>query len=85
MQANSIDYGMEKVDNLVVKPYFSSWFDLMVGRPSGKMKPENSVALSENAFAMDCENTLLLTDSKDLQIVGIDLKIEVLGARCTSC
>lgn len=73
----SIDYAiMEKAKNLVALPFLSSWSDLgtweSVWRESKKDK--NGVALSKNAHAIECENTLLRSENKAQQIVGLGLK-----------
>ena len=58
----SIDYAiMEKAKNLVAIPYSSGWSDL--GNWSSVWKEskqdDNGVALSQNAHAIECKNTLL--------------------------
>ena len=73
----SIDYAvMEKADNLSVVPFSAGWSDLggwdAVWRETG---PDASgVAVSSNATAIDCENTLLRSESDGLEVVGIGLK-----------
>lgn len=73
----SIDYAiMEKAKNLVAVSFASSWSDLgnwdSVWRETKKDK--NGVALSENAHSIECENTLLRSEDKTQQIVGLGLK-----------
>ncbi|MEM5467618.1 mannose-1-phosphate guanylyltransferase/mannose-6-phosphate isomerase [Celeribacter marinus] len=73
----SIDYAvMERADNLAVVPFDGGWSDLggwdAVWRETGP--DANGVATSGDATAIDCENTLLRSDSKHLEIVGIGLK-----------
>lgn len=73
----SIDYAvMEKADNLSVVPFNSSWSDLggwdAVWRESPK--GDNGVLTSGEATAIDCEDTLLRSDSERLEVVGIGLK-----------
>jgi mannose-1-phosphate guanylyltransferase/mannose-1-phosphate guanylyltransferase/mannose-6-phosphate isomerase len=73
----SIDYAvMEKADNLSVVPFDSDWSDLggwdAVWRES--KRDGQGVATSGPATALDCEDTLLRSEDKDLEIVGIGLK-----------
>jgi mannose-1-phosphate guanylyltransferase/mannose-6-phosphate isomerase len=66
---------MERVDNIVAFPYSGSWTDLG-GWDSvwQEMEPdENGVATSENAHAIKCQNTLLRSESKQQEIVGLGL------------
>lgn len=73
----SIDYAvMERASNLSVVPFSSGWSDLggwdavwREGDPD-----ENGVTLSGQATAIDCEDTLLRSDSEALEVVGIGLK-----------
>ncbi|MDF0601677.1 mannose-1-phosphate guanylyltransferase/mannose-6-phosphate isomerase [Psychromarinibacter sp. C21-152] len=73
----SIDYAvMEKADNLSAVPFSARWSDLgdwfSVWR---EMETDaRGVALSGPAQAIDCEDTLLRSESGDLEIVGIGLK-----------
>lgn len=73
----SIDYAvMEKAANLSVVPFDGGWSDLggwdAVWRESPKGK--NGVLTSGDATAIDCEDTLLRSDSESLEVVGIGLK-----------
>ena len=73
----SIDYAvMEKAANLSVVPFDGGWSDLggwdAVWRESPKGK--NGVLTSGEATAIDCEDTLLRSDSERLEVVGIGLK-----------
>ena len=73
----SIDYAiMEKAKNLVAIPYSSGWSDLgnwdSVWQES--KQDDNGVALSQNAHAIECKNTLLRSDSKNQEIVGLGLE-----------
>ena len=73
----SIDYAiMEKAKNLVAIPYSSGWSDLgnwnSVWQES--KQDDNGVVLSENAHAIECKNTLLRSDSKNQEIVGLGLE-----------
>ena len=72
----SIDYAiMEKADNLVAVPYFSNWSDLgdwdAVWSESDKDQYGN--ALSDEAHAIDCHNTILRSESEGQQIIGLGL------------
>ena len=76
-EAISIDYAvMEKAQNLSAVPYAGAWTDLggwdavaaeMGGDAAG-------VATSGAVTAIDCEDTLLRSDSEGLELVGIGLK-----------
>ncbi|MFY2822317.1 mannose-1-phosphate guanylyltransferase/mannose-6-phosphate isomerase, partial [Ruegeria sp. MALMAid1280] len=72
----SIDYAvMEKADNLSVVPFDAAWSDLggwdAVWRESG---PDgDGVVTSGGATAIECRNTLLRSDSDQLELVGIGL------------
>jgi mannose-1-phosphate guanylyltransferase/mannose-6-phosphate isomerase len=73
----SIDYAvMEKADNLAVVPFDGGWSDLgawdAVWRASGP--DENGVVTAGTATAIDCENSLIRSDSAHLEVVGIGLK-----------
>lgn len=72
----SIDYAvMEKATNLSVVPFGAAWSDLggwdAVWRESGP--DAQGVVTSGGATAIDCHNTLLRSDSEQLEIVGIGL------------
>jgi mannose-1-phosphate guanylyltransferase/mannose-1-phosphate guanylyltransferase/mannose-6-phosphate isomerase len=73
----SIDYAiMERAENLVVVPVSAGWSDLggwdAILRESS---PDNKgVVTSENAIAIECENSLLRSESDGLEVVGIGLK-----------
>jgi mannose-1-phosphate guanylyltransferase/mannose-1-phosphate guanylyltransferase/mannose-6-phosphate isomerase len=72
----SIDYAvMEKATNLSVVPFGAAWSDLggwdAVWRESGP--DAQGVVTSGGATAIDCQNTLLRSDSEQLEIVGIGL------------
>ncbi|MDC0739695.1 mannose-1-phosphate guanylyltransferase/mannose-6-phosphate isomerase [Cognatishimia sp. SS12] len=73
----SIDYAvMEKAENLSVVPFDAAWSDLggwdAVWRESGP--DENGVSTSGAATAIDCKNTLLRSESENLEVVGIGLE-----------
>jgi len=73
----SIDYAvMERADNLSVVPFGGDWSDLggwdAVWRESG---PDGAgVVTTGAATAIDCQDTLLRSDSERLEVVGIGLK-----------
>lgn len=72
----SIDYAvMEKAQNLSVVPFDAEWSDLggwdAVWRESGP--DENGVVASGTATAIDCSDTLLRSESENLEVVGIGL------------
>lgn len=73
----SIDYAvMEKARNLSVVPFSAQWSDLggwdAVWREH--IQDETGVVTSDNATAIDCENTLLRSENDTLEVVGIGLK-----------
>lgn len=73
----SIDYAvMERAENLTVVPFAAGWSDLggwdAVWRES--QGDESGVVTSENATAIDCENSLLRSEGEGLELVGIGLK-----------
>ena len=73
----SIDYAiMEKITNLSVVPYKGKWSDLGGWDAVwAEMGPdERGMALSENAHAINCSDTLLRSESAGQQIVGIGLE-----------
>ena len=73
----SIDYAiMEKANNLSVVPFDSAWSDLggwdAVWRES---QPDaQGVVTSKGATAIECRNTLLRSESPNLEVVGIGLE-----------
>lgn len=73
----SIDYAvMERADNLTVVPFAAGWSDLggwdAVWRESGP--DARGVVTSENATAIDCDNSLLRSEDAGVEVVGIGLK-----------
>lgn len=73
----SIDYAlMERAKNLSVVPFDGGWSDLGGWDAVWRESPESTdgVATSGNATSIDCENTLLRSENKNLEIVGIGLK-----------
>ena len=76
LQDISIDYAiMEKAKNLVAVPYASKWSDL--GGWDAVWAESKPDALgnvtSETAYAIECSNSLLRSDSNGQQVVGIGL------------
>ncbi|GAB1478162.1 mannose-1-phosphate guanylyltransferase/mannose-6-phosphate isomerase [Paracoccaceae bacterium] len=73
----SVDYAvMEKSDRLSVVPFAAGWSDLggwdAVWREAG---PDAAgVVASDHATAIDCETTLLRSESETVELVGIGLK-----------
>ena len=73
----SIDYAiMEKAKNLVAIPYPFGWSDLgnwdSVWRES--KRDQHGVALSKNAHAIECRNSILRSESNSQEIVGLGLE-----------
>lgn len=79
----SIDYAiMEKAQNLAAMPFSAGWSDL--GDWNSVLleseRDDCGVAVSDNAYAFDCENTLLRSESHSLTVVGIGLKNAIVSA-----
>ncbi|AXI44598.1 mannose-1-phosphate guanylyltransferase/mannose-6-phosphate isomerase [Sulfitobacter sp. SK012] len=79
----SIDYAiMERADNLAVMPYAHSWSDLggwdAVWREAGP--DDNGNVCSDHATAIDCDNSLLRSESDNVEVVGIGLNDVVVVA-----
>jgi len=79
----SIDHAvMEKADNLSVVPFAAGWSDLggwdAVWREGAR--DAQGVQATGATTAIDCENTLLRSDSEGLELVGIGLKDMVVVA-----
>ncbi|WP_299421887.1 mannose-1-phosphate guanylyltransferase/mannose-6-phosphate isomerase [uncultured Shimia sp.] len=73
----SIDYAiMEKADNLAVMPFSAGWSDLggwdAVWMESGPDDTGN--VCSDEATAIDCKDTLLRSETRGQQVVGIGLE-----------
>ncbi|WP_316857916.1 mannose-1-phosphate guanylyltransferase/mannose-6-phosphate isomerase [uncultured Cohaesibacter sp.] len=73
----SIDYAvMEKAGNLAVVPFASDWSDLGgwdgVWRQSNK--DEKGVSTFGSATAIDCNNCLIWSEDRDLEVVAIGLE-----------
>lgn len=76
-RAVSVDFAvMERSDNLSVVPYDGGWSDLggwdAVWREGGL--DDTGVGTSGPATAIECENTLLRSESEDMEVVGVGLK-----------
>ena len=72
----SIDYAiMEKVENLVAVPYLSGWSDLGGWNSiwSESSKDANENVTNFGAHAIDCSNSLLRSESRRIQLVGLGL------------
>ena len=72
----SIDYAvMERANNLSVVPYNSAWSDLGGWDAVWRETNPNAagVSLSGAATAIDCTNSLLRSESENLEIVGIGI------------
>jgi len=77
VESISIDYAiMERADNISVVPFNGRWSDLggwdAVWREAEQ--DERGVVLSGNATALDCDNTLLRSESDGQELVGLGLK-----------
>ena len=73
----SIDYAvMEKAENVSVVRFDGAWSDLGSWEAVWQESPrdEHGNAMTEHATALDCENTLLRSESDEIEIVGIGLK-----------
>lgn len=74
---NSIDYTiMEKSDNVYAMPFNDGWSDLGGWAAVwAESKPdENGNVCSDGATSIDCKDTLLRSESSELEIVGIGLE-----------
>ena len=74
--SDSVDYAiMERADNLAVMPYDGAWSDLggwdAIWKESGP--DAQGMVVSESSTAIDCNNTLLRSETPGLQVVGIGL------------
>jgi len=73
----SIDYAvMEHASNLVAIPFSAGWSDLGGWDAVwDEMEQDaNGVALSSHAQAIECKNTLLRSESDELELVGLGLE-----------
>lgn len=77
VRETSVDYAvMEKARDLSVVPFASDWSDLGGwDAVATQMGPdENGVSCGGPVTALDCENTLLRSESDDLELVGLGLR-----------
>ena len=73
----SLDYAiMEKAENIVAVPFSAGWSDLggWDAVLNGSKLDDKGVAVSENAHSIDCQNSLLRSESSSQEIVGLGLK-----------
>jgi len=73
---SSIDYAvMEKAEGLWVQPYEGDWCDLGDWETVRRESPDqgDGVAIAGAATALDCTNTLLRSESDDMELVGLGL------------
>lgn len=73
----SIDYAvMEKAANLSVVPYSGMWSDLGSWSAVHELNggDENGVVTSGAVTAIDCRNSLLRSESEDLELVGLGVE-----------
>ncbi len=76
LESKSIDYCiMEKLQNLFVVPYSSRWTDLGGWEAvwSESDKDLNGNVVSKGAFLIDCEDSLIRTETPSQKIVGLGL------------
>jgi mannose-1-phosphate guanylyltransferase/mannose-1-phosphate guanylyltransferase/mannose-6-phosphate isomerase len=74
---DSIDYAvMEKAENVAVVRFDGHWSDLGSWESVWQETPRDVAgnALSARATALDCENSLLRSESDEIELVGIGLK-----------
>jgi mannose-1-phosphate guanylyltransferase/mannose-1-phosphate guanylyltransferase/mannose-6-phosphate isomerase len=74
---DSIDYAvMEKATNVAVVRFDGHWSDLGGWQSVWQESPRDAAgnAKSENATALDCENSLLRSETPEIELVGIGLK-----------
>ena len=74
---DSIDYAvMEKARNVSLVRFDGHWSDLGGWEAVWQESPQDAQgnALSANATAFDCENTLLRSENENIELVGIGLK-----------
>jgi mannose-1-phosphate guanylyltransferase/mannose-1-phosphate guanylyltransferase/mannose-6-phosphate isomerase len=74
---DSIDYAvMEKAPNVSVVPFGGHWTDLGGWESVWQESPRDTAgnAVSAQATALDCENSLLRSESAEIELVGIGLR-----------
>lgn len=79
----SIDYAvMEKAANLMVVPLSQAWSDLGDWEAILRIGPQDKmgVAISGSATAIECVNTLLRSESGEIEVVGLGLKDTIVVA-----
>lgn len=73
----SIDYAiMEKAKDLAVVPYTAEWSDLGGWDAVWRAMPqdENGVAATDRVTSIDCKNSILRSESPQLELVGIGVE-----------
>ncbi|WP_438991901.1 mannose-1-phosphate guanylyltransferase/mannose-6-phosphate isomerase [Lentibacter sp.] len=73
----SIDYAvMEKANNVSVVRFDGKWSDLGSWEAVWQVSPRDADgnAMTEHTTALNCENTLLRSESDEIELVGIGLK-----------
>lgn len=73
----SLDYAvMERADNLLAVPFGGAWSDLGGWDAVHAQSPQDARGVATNgaAHAVECENTLLRSESKGVALVGLGLK-----------
>jgi mannose-1-phosphate guanylyltransferase/mannose-1-phosphate guanylyltransferase/mannose-6-phosphate isomerase len=73
----SIDFAvMEKASNVSVVRFDGSWSDLGSWESVWQESPRDAAgnAVSAHAMALDCEGSLLRSESEDVELIGIGLK-----------
>lgn len=83
VESNSIDYAvMEQADNISVMPFNGRWSDLggwdAVWREANK--DDRGVVTHGEATALDCDNSLLRSESDGQEVIGLGLKDTVVVA-----
>jgi mannose-1-phosphate guanylyltransferase/mannose-6-phosphate isomerase len=78
MESQSIDYAiMEQSGSITAVPFDGEWSDLGSWEAvwlNSKPDSQTRVVASQNATAIDCENTLLRSENENQELVGIGLK-----------
>jgi len=77
VRAESLDYAvMEQAQNVSVVRFTGTWSDLGSWEAVWQESPQDSSgnAMAGLATAIDCENTLLRSESDEIELVGIGLK-----------
>lgn len=73
----SFDYAiMEKINNIVTIPYKYGWSDLGDWNSIHKAMrhDEHGVSISKHAHAIECKNTLLRSETDQIEVVGLGLE-----------